>query len=239
MFNINCQISLNLKLDKLNSIYYNGIYPGRATSCKEKSLLIIIIGLVLNFIQYMKNTPHPNPGNSGSQKLNFAQTPTEKGRTLNVLFFLDVFWSLLIGVSLLLVGIGFLSFLSWYWFPFLAVLCATFSQALSYKVLSLPVSLLEILSLFSQYIGYCIWVTTFKTLQWQNFPFIRCSSARVQPVPGIWLQRKCGNNCLTCLFCLNNLHSADLFPVCLPKPCLPSLIPSPVSPSLCHAEAAI
>lgn len=70
MFNINCQISLNLKLDKLNSIYYNGIYPGHATSCKEKSLLIIIIGLVLNFIQYMKNTPHPNPGNCGSQKLN-------------------------------------------------------------------------------------------------------------------------------------------------------------------------
>lgn len=50
MFNINCQISLNLKLDKLNPIYYNGVYARHATSCKEKSLLIIITGLVLNFI---------------------------------------------------------------------------------------------------------------------------------------------------------------------------------------------
>lgn len=66
MFNINCQMSLNLKLDKLNPIYYNGVYPGHTTSCKEKSLLIIIIGLVLNFIQYMKNTPHPDPETSNS-----------------------------------------------------------------------------------------------------------------------------------------------------------------------------
>lgn len=50
MFNINCQISLNIKLDKLNPIYYNRVYPRHATSCKKKSLLIIIIGLVLNFI---------------------------------------------------------------------------------------------------------------------------------------------------------------------------------------------
>lgn len=35
MFNFNCQISLNLKLDKLNPIYYNGVYPGNATPCKE------------------------------------------------------------------------------------------------------------------------------------------------------------------------------------------------------------
>lgn len=60
MFNFNCQISLNLKLDKLNPIYYNGVYPGNATPCKEKSLLIIIIGLVL------KNSPQPDPNNTGS-----------------------------------------------------------------------------------------------------------------------------------------------------------------------------
>lgn len=60
MFNFNCQISLNLKLDKLNPIYYNGVYPGNPTSCKEKSLLIIIIGLVL------KNSPQPDPNNTGS-----------------------------------------------------------------------------------------------------------------------------------------------------------------------------
>lgn len=35
MFNINCQISLNLKLDKLNPIYYNGVHPGHANACKE------------------------------------------------------------------------------------------------------------------------------------------------------------------------------------------------------------